>query len=74
MEIRHKHSLSLCFTSLLFLASQGLAQVTLPSQATPTFSISFNSDTLDVAQDGRLVLMLATHDKQEPRFLVNTSA
>jgi hypothetical protein len=74
MEIKRKYSLSFCLTSLLFLASQGLAQVTLSSQATPNFSISFNSNTLDVAQDGRLVLMLATHNEQEPRFLVNTSA
>jgi hypothetical protein len=74
MEIKLKHYLSLCFTSLLFLASQGLAQAALSAQATPNFSISFNSNTLDVAQDGRLVLMLATNDEQEPRFLINTSA
>ena len=77
MLIKLRYPLSLCFIGLLFEASLSYAQAALDSRAAetmPTFSISFDSDILDVAQDGRLLLLLATHDEQEPRFLVNTSA
>jgi hypothetical protein len=77
MEIKLRHPLSLCFIGLLFGASLGYAQAAPDSFAPeniPTFFISFDSNILDVSQDGRLVLLLATHDEQEPRFLVNTSA
>ena len=40
----------------------------------PAFSISFDAALNDSAQDGRLLLLLATHDDEEPRFLVNNSA
>lgn len=36
-----------------------------------TFSISFTKEMSDQAQDGRLLLLLATNDKSEPRFQVN---
>jgi hypothetical protein len=40
----------------------------------PAFSISFDAALTEAAQDGRLLLLLATHDGDEPRFLVNNSA
>src|SRR3954468_10328604 len=36
-----------------------------------TFSISFTKELSDQAQDGRLLLMLATNDKTEPRQQIN---
>ncbi|MGI9205287.1 MAG: hypothetical protein ACR2Q3_14825 [Woeseiaceae bacterium] len=39
-----------------------------------SFSISFAEGLTNDAQDGRLLLLLATHNDDEPRFLVNTSA
>jgi hypothetical protein len=39
-----------------------------------SFSIQFDAELAEEAQDGRLLLLLATHDEQEPRFLVNNSA
>ena len=35
-----------------------------------TFSISYDASLSDTPQDGRLLLALATYDKDEPRFLV----
>jgi len=40
----------------------------------PAFSVQFAPGLTDATQDGRLLLLLATHDEQEPRFLVNNSA
>ena len=40
----------------------------------PAFSISFDADLTEAAQDGRLLLLLAAHDDEEPRFLVDNSA
>ena len=40
----------------------------------PTFSIRFDAALANTGQDGRLLLLLATHDAEEPRFLVNVSA
>jgi hypothetical protein len=40
----------------------------------PTFSVRFDAAITDTAQDGRLLLLLATHDDGEPRFLVDNSA
>ena len=38
------------------------------------FYVQFDAELSKEAQDGRLLLLLATHDEQEPRFLVNNSA
>ena len=35
------------------------------------FVITFTQELSDQAQDGRLLVMLASHDKEEPRFLIN---
>lgn len=40
----------------------------------PAFSISFDAALTEAAQDGRLLLLLAAHDGEEPRFLVDNSA
>ena len=40
----------------------------------PSFSISFDAALTATDQDGRLLLLLATHDTEEPRFLINNSA
>lgn len=42
--------------------------------ATAEFSIKFAQELSLDAQDGRLLLMLSSHDGQEPRFLVNNNA
>jgi len=57
------------FLPLLLLG----AQCTPPGeQSTPLkFSISFSRDLSDQALDGRLLLMLSTNDKSEPRFQIN---
>ena len=44
------------------------------SGQSPTFTVSFDASLGDTAQDGRLLLLLATHDDDEPRFLVSNSA
>jgi hypothetical protein len=36
-----------------------------------TFTVTFDASLGGEAQDGRLLLMLATHEEDEPRFLVN---
>ncbi len=40
----------------------------------PEFAIKFDAALADAGQDGRLLLLLATHDEKEPRFLVDNSA
>tara|TARA_S200000501_G_scaffold346748_2_gene360480 strand:- start:2383 stop:4122 length:1740 start_codon:yes stop_codon:yes gene_type:complete len=61
--------LLLCLFPLTVLAiSFAAAQ---PAEEIPRFSIQFSGDLASDAQDGRLLLMLATHDGSEPRFLVS---
>jgi len=45
----------------------------MPSSAPqgPTFHISFPAEVQSQPQDGRIILLLASHDRQEPRFLFN---
>lgn len=68
MKIKFHHPIVACLLGLMLPLSLSYAQ------QTSQFSVSFDSKVLDVEQDGRLLLMLATHDEQEPRFLVNNSA
>jgi hypothetical protein len=49
-------------------------QVAPNSDHGPAFTVSFDSALSETAEDGRLLLLLATHDEKEPRFLVNNSA
>jgi hypothetical protein len=44
------------------------------SNSTPVFSLKYDATLSDAVQDGRLLLLLATHDEKEPRFLVDNSA
>jgi hypothetical protein len=39
----------------------------------PVFRISYDPALTPEAQDGRLILLLATHDEDEPRFLVSNA-
>jgi hypothetical protein len=63
---------------MLLLASQFLTACQEMSGTedvlVPSFSIKLNAELIEGEQDGRLLLMLATHDKDEPRFLINNSA
>ncbi len=49
-------------------------QVDTNSDLGPVFTISFDSTLSEAAEDGRLLLLLATHNEDEPRFLVNNAA
>lgn len=61
--------LLLCLFPLTVLATSFAAAQ--PAEEIPRFSIQFSGDLASDAQDGRLLLMLATHDGSEPRFLVS---
>ncbi len=39
----------------------------------PEFTITFDAALAEAGQDGRLLLLLATHEEEEPRFLVDNS-
>ncbi len=60
---------SLC--SLLFACE---VNVESTRASGPEFSVRFSAELTEQAQDGRLLLLLATHDGKEPRFLVDNSA
>ena len=62
--------LLLCLFPLSLIVSGSL--LAQSSANAPSFSIQFTDDLANEAQDGRLLLMLATHAGAEPRFLVNT--
>ncbi len=57
----------------LFMAACEVA-VDVDAQNSPGISVQFDAGLTDAAQDGRLILLLATHDENEPRFLVSNSA
>ena len=40
----------------------------------PQFSVSFDASLSDSAQDGRLLVLLAMNDEDEPRFQISNSA
>ncbi len=60
--------LSLC------LSFVGLTATRAEQNPGPVFTISFDAALAESEQDGRLLLLLATHNDKEPRFLVNNSA
>ncbi|MFT4852730.1 MAG: hypothetical protein ACI9YR_001113, partial [Bacteroidia bacterium] len=68
MKIQLSHSTAVCLLGLLLAFSSSYAQEAVQ------FKVSFDAETLNVEQDGRLLLILATHDEKEPRFLVNNTA
>jgi len=53
--------------SCLFFILFNSCQQTM-STVSPTFSISYKSDAKDKALDGRIILLIAKHNDQEPRF------
>ena len=55
------------FAILLLLGSR----CSRPNNEGPKFSISFTKELSEAAQDGHIVLMLATNDKSEPRNQIN---
>ncbi|HTF17423.1 MAG TPA: alpha/beta hydrolase-fold protein [Chryseolinea sp.] len=59
---------------LLLLACSVVIQCEKKSESnSPTFVITFTKDMSEQAQDGRLLLMLASDDKSEPRFQIDGS-
>lgn len=58
---------------LFFALALVLAQCTPGTQSTNPvkFSISFSSELIEEAQDGRLLLLLSNNDQAEPRFQIN---
>ena len=58
---------------LCFVLSACQIQSTADQGQAPTFSVSFDAALTDSAQSGRLLLLLATHTDEEPRFLVGNS-
>jgi hypothetical protein len=62
-----KYSLSIFFL-LLYLGSSCTKST---EKSRVKFSISFTQEMSDLAQDGRLLLMLANNDNSEPRFQIN---
>lgn len=57
--------------SLLLLILFAQCSSPVPRAEGPIFHISFPAEIGSQPQDGRIILLLATHDKQEPRFLFN---
>lgn len=45
-----------------------------PSSQNLVVTVRFDASLTDSTQDGRLLLLLATHDEDEPRFLVSNAA
>jgi hypothetical protein len=58
----------------LFVLAASSTALTDQDKKEVSFSISFDQSLVDASQDGRLLLMLATHEDQEPRFLINNDA
>ncbi len=57
----------------LFLAACQV-ESDIEGDTAPSFSIIMDPELTEHAQDGRLLLMLATYDDKEPRFLIDNSA
>jgi hypothetical protein len=61
-------------TVLCLLLASCQMKTEIEKSSGPVFSVSFDATLAEDAQDGRLLVLLATHDEKEPRFLVNVSA
>lgn len=61
-------------TMLCLILSACQIEVASTQANAPEFSVRFDASLADTRQDGRLLLLLAAHDDEEPRFLVNNSA
>ena len=51
-----------------------LAGTTVADTESVQFAVTYDAGLAEEAQDGRLLLMLATRDEDEPRFLINNDA
>ena len=67
-------SFAYCIALLCPLIAACETGVDSSTPGTPSFSVKFDQELTEIPQDGRLLLLLATHDEEEPRFLVNNSA
>ena len=67
-------SFAYCIALLCPLIAACETGVDSSTPGTPSFSVKFDQELTELPQDGRLLLLLATHDEEEPRFLVNNSA
>jgi len=61
-------------TLLSLLLSSCELDIETEARSGPGFKVTFDRALSQEAQDGRLLLLLATHDEQEPRFLVSNAA
>ena len=59
---------------LIFLLSACEMKVEDAAPRGPQFSVSFDASLSDSAQDGRLLVLLAMNDEDEPRFQISNSA
>ncbi|MEO1204604.1 MAG: hypothetical protein AAFX10_18015, partial [Pseudomonadota bacterium] len=65
------------FTLALATLTIAACEVTIDpdtEMSAPSFEIELDASLAEGAQDGRLLVMLATHDDEEPRFLIDNSA
>jgi len=72
MQIKAAFALPVILVSCLSFV--GLTATGAEQDPGPVFAVSFDATLAENEQDGRLLLLLATHDDKEPRFLVNNSA
>jgi len=72
--MRYKKSSAVAMALLSCVLSACETEIETTHENDPTFLISFDAALAESAQDGRLLLLLATNDDDEPRFLVNNSA
>lgn len=72
--MQFKLSAAISSALLCCLPFASLAETGAEQEHGPSFSIRFDTALSESGQDGRLLLLLATHDDKEPRFLVNNSA
>ena len=71
MKIRIKQILAIALSITFLLCGAAPAVAKYDSVR---FTVTFDAALAEQAQDGRLLLMLATHNEDEPRFLINNDA
>ena len=72
MKPRVSRAVFMAFLCVLIASCEISVESSTPKS--PSFSVQIDARLTEQAQDGRLLLLLATHDEEEPRFLVNNSA
>jgi hypothetical protein len=74
MKTLIKFAFALLWVSLCLLLTACQVETEVMHNPSFSFSIAMDPSIAEDGQDGRLLLMLATHDENEPRFLINNSA